>query len=337
MYHNLILIKMKKKLNIALIGSNFALKSYLPVIKKTNQLNLKIICSRNILKIKDKIDYSRKITLETDWKVLFEKKIDLIVCAVPPLVQERILIYNLKYKKKIIFEKPISSNFLKSKYIVKKIKEKKIPCEINLTFLFHPLFIKVKNIVKNGNLGKVINYKIKWSFISYDLNKKIVSWKTNELKGGGIKNIFLTHVLSYCEFFFGTNKLIKFNFTKVKFKKLNFKNKISCELENSDLITGKVDILTKKNGHQSHYIRIVFEKGYIDLYTKSPDWTKDFVLKIVYKNSNKIKYEKTLIRQKFKDGRSNQIYYLFAKFLKKSNYNNLSYCLNAEKINKKIN
>jgi len=328
---------MKKKLNTALIGSNFALKSYLPVIKKISQLNLKIICSRNILKIEDKIDYSRKITLETDWKVLFKKKIDLIICAVPPLVQEKILIYNLKYRKKIIFEKPISSNLSKSKYIVKMIKEKKISCEINLTFLFHPLFIKVKDIIKKGNLGKVTNYKIKWSFVSYDLNKKIVSWKTNELKGGGIKNIFLTHILSYCEFFFGTNKLTKFNFTKINFKKLNFKNKISCELENSESIIGKIDIFTKKNGYQSHYIRIFFEKGYLDLYTKSPDWTKDFVLKIVYKNINKIKYEKTLIRQKFKDGRSNQICYLFANFLKKSNYNNLIYCLNAEKINKKIN
>jgi len=328
---------MKKKLNTALIGSNFALKSYLPVIKKIRRLNLKIICSRNILTIKDKIDYYQKITLETDWKVLFEKKIDLIICVVPPLVQEKILIYNLKYKKKIIFEKPISSNFLKSTYIVEKIKEKKIPCEINLTFLFHPLFIKLKNIIKNGNLGKVIKYKVKWNFISHDLNKKIVSWKTNELKGGGIKNIFLTHVLSYCEFFFGTNKLTKFNFSIVNFKKLNFKDKISCELENTGSITGKIDIFTKKNGYQSHYIRIFFEKGYIDLYTKSSDWTKDFVLKIVYKKSNKVKYEKTLIRQKFKDGRSNQIYYLLANFLKKSNYNNLIYCLNAEKINKKIN
>ena len=39
---------MEKKINVALVGSNFALKGYLPVIKKIKQLNLSIICSRNI-------------------------------------------------------------------------------------------------------------------------------------------------------------------------------------------------------------------------------------------------------------------------------------------------
>ena len=43
---------MKRKVNVALIGSNFALKGYLPVIKKIKQLDLKIICSRNITKNK---------------------------------------------------------------------------------------------------------------------------------------------------------------------------------------------------------------------------------------------------------------------------------------------
>ena len=30
--------------------------------------------------------------------------------------------------------------------------------------------------------------------------------------GGGIKNIFLTHVFSYCNYFFGIKKLIRFQY-----------------------------------------------------------------------------------------------------------------------------
>ena len=91
---------MKRKVKVALVGSNFALKGYLPVIKKFKQLDLKIICSRNILKIKNKINLSKKLFLESNWKKIFEKKIDLIICSVPPIIQEKILIYNLKHKKK---------------------------------------------------------------------------------------------------------------------------------------------------------------------------------------------------------------------------------------------
>ena len=106
---------MKRKVNVALIGSNFALKGYLPVIKKIKQLDLKIICSRNIIKIKDKIDYSKTLNFERNWKKIFEKKIDLIICSVPPIIKEKILIYNLKYKKNIIFNDKLNCIILKNK------------------------------------------------------------------------------------------------------------------------------------------------------------------------------------------------------------------------------
>ena len=35
-------------MNIALVGSNFALRGYLPAIEKINNYKIKIICSRNI-------------------------------------------------------------------------------------------------------------------------------------------------------------------------------------------------------------------------------------------------------------------------------------------------
>ena len=82
------------------------------------------------------------------------------------------------------------------------MKKKKINSEINLTYLNHDLFEKCKSIISKKKLGRVKNYNISWSIKSIDFNKKIKTWKTIERQGGGIKNIFLTHVLSYCEHFF---------------------------------------------------------------------------------------------------------------------------------------
>ena len=328
---------MKKKINVSLIGSNFALKGYLPVIKKIKRLDLKIICSRNIFSIKENFKDINNIELEKNWKNVFKKNIDLIVCAVPPLVQEKIIKYNLIYKKKIIFEKPISSKYSFSENLVKKIKEKKIKCEVNLIFLNHALFHEVKNIIKKRELGKVKHYRIKWNFSILDLNKKIESWKTNEKKGGGIKNIFLTHVLSYSEFFFGKNNLKDFNFSTIDFKRIKYKNSISCNIENPNSVNGKIDIYTKQSGKQNHIIKIFFENGCVELFTKSNDWTKNFVLKVVKNGKSKLKYNNLNNNKKFKDGRSDQVHLLFAKFLKRSNYSNINYCLNAERINHKIN
>ena len=323
-------------MNVALVGSNFALKGYLPVIKKIKQLKLRVICSRNISK-KNLLSKLENITHESNWKKIFNDDIDLIILAVPPKIQNQILNYNLKFKKKMIFEKPISQNLISSKKIVKSLKRKKIKSDINLTFLNHELFQKTKTIIKNKKLGKVLSYEVLWNFKSFDLENKIKSWKTVEKQGGGIKNIFLTHVFSYCEFLFGKGKMIDYNFKISNFKNIKYKKSINCILKNKDGVTGKITLFVKKSGFQNHRIVIKCEKGYIQLFTKSKDWTKDFILETcnIKSKIKKIIKEKKL--KNFKDGRSNQIFTMIKNFLKKSDYSKIDFCLNAEKLNNTIN
>ena len=320
-------------MNIALVGSNFALKGYLPAIQKIKRYKLKIICSRKINKIKNQIDI-KNVIFEKNWKKIFKKNIHLIIVAVPPVIQEKILIYNLKFKKKIIFEKPISQNIERSKKIANLLKKNKIKLSINLTYLNNILFRKLRKIIKSKKLGEVKKYNIVWSFKSADYNKKIKTWKTDEKLGGGIKNIFLTHVLSYCEFLFGANEVSNIQIKYSKFKGLNYKNFISFNVKNKKKINGKISIFNKKKGDQFHRINIIFEKGDILLFTKSKDWTKYFKLKIQKKNKKPLEI---MNLSNFHDGRSAEIYFMLKQFLKKQNYTKLNHCLNAEKINQQIN
>ena len=320
-------------MDVALIGSNFALKGYLPALVKIKQYKLKIICSRNIKKIYENNLNFKNIILENNWKKVFKKNIKIIILAVPPVLQEKIINYNFKYKKKLIFEKPISHNYSKSKKIVELLKKKKINSEINLTYLSHDLFEKCKSIISEKKLGRVKHYNISWSIKSMDFNKKIKTWKTIEGQGGGIKNIFLTHVLSYCEYFFGSNRLNSVKIKYSRFKGIEYKRHISLKIRNPNDINGKVTVFNKKIGLQNHSIKISFEKGNIHLFTKSKDWTKDFILRIQTKN----KTTKVKSLNIFKDGRSNQIYNMLKKFSKKKISNNINLCLNAEKINSQIN
>ena len=80
-------------MNVAIVGSNFALKGYLPAIKKIKNYKIKIICSRSINKHKNKINL-KNLIFEKKWKNIFKKNIELIVLAVPPSIQEKILRYN---------------------------------------------------------------------------------------------------------------------------------------------------------------------------------------------------------------------------------------------------
>ena len=64
-------------MDVAIIGSNFALKGYLPALVKIKQYKLKIICSRNIKKIYQSNFYFKNIILENNWKKVFKKNIKI--------------------------------------------------------------------------------------------------------------------------------------------------------------------------------------------------------------------------------------------------------------------
>lgn len=315
---------MKNKINFAIVGSNFGIKGYLPVLQKIQNFNISIICSPNVEK--HNLSKITEADLASNWKKIFKKKIDVIISAVPPKIQEKILLYNLKFRKKMILEKPITYNYFKSKKIVNQIKKKRIKADINLTFVNHPYFIFLKEIIDKKKYGDVKSYSIKWSFVSHDYNLKKKTWKVQNKLGGGITNIFLTHVLSYCEFLFGENKLYETVTKKDTFKKIKFIKYINTKVKNKNSIYGKILLKTKKNGIQSHELRIKFDKCLIIIKNNSKDWSKNFLMKV---NGKKMFISRN---SGYTDGRSDQIEYLIKNFLRTKNYKNLDLCLNAEKL-----
>ena len=72
-----------------------------------------------------------------------------------PKTQQEILIYNLKFKKKIIFEKPISINSSHCKSIINTIKKNKIIAFVNLPNLFSDTFDKTREFIKSNYNKKI--------------------------------------------------------------------------------------------------------------------------------------------------------------------------------------
>ena len=100
--------------SVAIIGSNFGVKGYLPALKKNKNYKISLICcksNKTYLELSKKFP---KIKISKNWKEAFNKNIDTIICSTIPKVQEKIINYNFIKKKKL---------FLKSQYqiIIKKV------------------------------------------------------------------------------------------------------------------------------------------------------------------------------------------------------------------------
>jgi len=318
--------------NVAIIGSNFGVSGYLPAIKKNKNYKIVLICCRSdksFLKLKKKFT---KIEISKNWKIAFNKNIDVVICSTTPKVQEKIINYNFKLKKSIIFEKPISSNYQKSFLILKKLVKYKIKSEVNLTFLNHNLFITLKKIIDGNKLGIIKKIFINWSLKNNSLLKKNYSWKIDSKQGGGIKNIYLIHILTYCYFFLNSFQIIKKKLKTIKISNKKIISNINLKIQTNKQARGSIKLNCLGKKHQSHKIEILFSKGYVKLINNSRDWTKNFKLTIYNKRQKKI----ILDNNNYNDGRSKQISNLLKNFTKDNKYINLKRCVNAEKLIQKI-
>ena len=318
--------------NVAIIGSNFGISGYLPALKKNKNYKIDLICCRSdesLLKLKKKFT---KIKISKNWKDAFNKNIDLIICSTIPKVQDKIINYNFKIKKSIIFEKPISSSYQKSFLILKKLIKYKIKSEINLTFLYHNLFISLKKIIDSNKLGKVRKISIDWSLKNNSLLKKNYSWKIDSKQGGGIKNIYLIHILTYCYFLFNNFKIINKKLKTIKIFNKKIITHVNLRIQTNEKAKGSIKLNCLGKKHQVHKIKILFCKGSAILTNDSKDWTKNFKLTIY----NKKQKEVMLDNNYYYDGRSKQISNLLKNFIKDNNFVNLERCVNAEKLIGKI-
>ena len=318
--------------NIAIIGSNFGVNGYLPAIKKNKNYKAALICcksNKSFFKLKKKF---KRIKISKSWKDAFDKKIDIIICSTTPKIQEKIINYNFKKKKNIIFEKPISNNYKKSLIILNKLIKKNIKSQINLTFLNHNLFITLKKFLNNNKLGKVKKIAIDWSLKNNSLLKNKYSSKIDSTQGGGINNIYLVHIFTYCYFLFNNFKIIKKKIKTIKLFNKKIITNINLKIEISNKVYGHIKLNALGKKHQIHKIVILFSGGYLKLINNSRDWTKNFKL-IIY---NK-KYKRVFLdKNDYIDGRSKQISNLLKKFTLDNNYINLKRCVKAERLIAKI-
>jgi predicted dehydrogenase len=318
--------------NVAIIGSNFGITGYLPALKKNKNYKITLICCRSeesLLKLKKKFN---KIKISKNWKDAFKENIDLIICSTVPKIQNKIINYNFKIRKSIIFEKPISNNYKKSSLILKKLIKYKIKSEINLTFLNHNLFIALKKIIINSRLGIIKKIFINWSLKNNSLLKKRYSWKIDSKQGGGIKNIYLIHILTYCYFFFNNFKIINKKLKTIKIFNKKIITNINLRIKTNEQTEGSIKLNCLGKKHQFHRIKILFSRGSATLANNSKDWTKNFKLTIYNKRQKKIMLDNNY----YYDGRSKQISNLLKNFTKDNNYINLERCVNAERLIGKI-
>ena len=145
-----------KNLNVAVIGSGYWGKN---LVRNFDKLGaLKLICDKNgdtLSKFKEQ--YSNVDTCFALNDVLGREDIDGIIIATPAETHYSLASEALLANKHVYVEKPLVLNEKEGEELISIAKKKNLVLMVGHLLQYHPVFVRLKELVSNGELGK-INY-----------------------------------------------------------------------------------------------------------------------------------------------------------------------------------
>ena len=138
-------------------GDRPQIYSHAKAINKMNECELVACCDTNKDQLKKFSERWNVKKIFNDMNIMLDEiEVDVLVVATPTIHHERNIIDALKYPIKSIFcEKPLSTNSETSNKIIELCDKKGIKLAVNYMRRWDDLYIKCKELLFSGELGKL--------------------------------------------------------------------------------------------------------------------------------------------------------------------------------------
>ena len=189
----------KKIINIAVHGVGTIGKRHLMAMNENQNVNLS-----GIIDISDEAKQfcdNKNIPIYENLIDLRKKsEIDGVIISTPTIFHYENTLAALELGLDVLIEKPISADVLEARTIAKVAEENNCKVLVGHQRRFYPLVRKAKEIVKNGEIGKIIGLSGVWA-LRKDNDYFDPDWRKKISAGPVITN--LIHDIDYLRFIFG--------------------------------------------------------------------------------------------------------------------------------------
>ena len=202
----------------------------IPSIKENKKINPVAIFSTKVEAI-SKIKYLENIKIYNDKKkFLLDKNYQTLYISSITSEHFKNCLEALIYKKNIICEKRIALNSKQIKILIKLAKQKNVFIHEMYQYKFHPLFLKIKDILKKNTLGKIKKVESKFTIPLNDIK----NFRFNNRLGGGSLNDVGVYPISLNIFLFEKLKptIIRSDIFKSKIKSVDISGKTTTKIDN---------------------------------------------------------------------------------------------------------
>lgn len=165
------------------------------------------VMSRNAEKARSYAERHRIPHYYTDAQALLDdEEVNAVYIATPPSTHATYAIMAMKAGKAVYVEKPMASNYEDCLRINRIAEITQMSCFVAYYRRYLPYFNKVKELIEQGSIGRVINAQIRLAAAPRDLdyNKTNLPWRVQaDIAGGGYFYDLAPHQIDLLQGLFG--------------------------------------------------------------------------------------------------------------------------------------
>lgn len=176
-----------KDLKVGIVGCGLISQlRHIPAYKRIKGIKTQVVCDLNENLARETAKKFNVPKFYTDTSKMFsEEDLDIVDICVPPQIHAPIAIEAMESGSHVIMEKPMALKASDCEKMIKIAEEKDLKLSVVHNDLFHPPFIKAKQLVQNGEIGEFRGMRIFLSTPKHDMIDLKDHWY-HKLPGGVI-------------------------------------------------------------------------------------------------------------------------------------------------------
>jgi predicted dehydrogenase len=185
-----------KNIRIGIIGAGFARTTQIPAFKDCEGARIVAITSahrENAEQVAREFDIDN---VENDWRTLVARDdLDLVSIVTPVVTHCEMTLAALDHGKSVLCEKPMAMNAAEALRMTESAREAGGLALIDHELRFLPGRLKMREIIRGGNIGKVRHAKLTFRSDSRADPNRPWNWWSDKTQGGGALGAIGSHVI----------------------------------------------------------------------------------------------------------------------------------------------
>ena len=194
----------ESRIRIGVVGMGFGRYGLIPAFRRDPRCEVVAIAAGSLASVQKHRAALGVAQAFGSWsEMLDHAALDAVAIAAPPTVQPAIATAALQRGLGVFAEKPFAASLAEAQALAALAARSGRPNMIDFTFPELATWRMAHTALAEGAIGALRHFVIDWRMESYDNHNRVESWKTDDTRGGGVFQHFVSHALYYVEWLFG--------------------------------------------------------------------------------------------------------------------------------------